>query len=96
MGGGDVFRQLRECMEQLPNFKDGHVYFKDCDFDQLTWVSFEISPNDGVYSGAIFLFKVRLWSTNFMCVSAALYLPTTTLHQSILTSMQCAQNIYKQ
>jgi hypothetical protein len=55
---GHVAKQLQRCLRSLDSFTDGQVSMVDCDWDQMTFVSLQVAPNDGLYKGAAFEFKV--------------------------------------
>ena len=68
-------KQLHRCLGNLKSFTDGQVCMKDCDWEEMKFVTFDIKPNDGHYKGAVFTFQV---STLFTCRSEHINLSIIT------------------
>lgn len=58
MGKGNLAKQLQKCLQNLHSFTDGQVRMMDCDWEDLTQFTLEVSPNDGIYRGNRYKFKV--------------------------------------
>ena len=55
---GCIAKQLQTCLRTLDSFTDGQVCLDDCDWDELSYITFRVSPNDGIYIGGIYDFEV--------------------------------------
>ena len=58
MSKGGLAKQLQQCLRTLSSFTDGQVQMVDCDWEELSYITLEISPNDGIYKGGRYKFKV--------------------------------------
>ena len=66
---GRIARQLQQspeqCLSDMSSFTDGQVQMVECDWDDLLDFTVEISPNDGIYKGGRYKFKVSITNTFF-------------------------------
>ena len=59
MGLGSLAKQLQQCLRKLHSFTDGQVQLVECDWEELSKIILEISPNDGMYKGGRYKFQVN-------------------------------------
>ena len=60
MNKGGVAKQLQQCLKTLHSFTDGQVQMIDCDWEELSYITLEISPNEGIYKEGRYRFKVHI------------------------------------
>ena len=55
---GCLAKQLQQCLSSLHSFTDGQVQMVAVDWDGLTDLTLDVQPNDGMYKGGRFRFKI--------------------------------------
>ena len=58
MGKGGLAKQLQKCLRNMSSFTDGQVQMVECDWEDMSQITLEISPNDGIYKGGRYKFEV--------------------------------------